>query len=739
MNNHSFKQAALEYATAGFNVFPLVPGGKTPACEHGFYDATADASQIEAWWTENPDYNIGILPGDGIIVIDLDINHGNGTKDGLKVLEDYERKHGAFPPTASCRTARGGRHLYYRVNNTVKTRVDLYPGVDICGAKHYVIAPPSCTADGAYEWEGQSIVDGIADVNERVMKFIGPVRQPKKRSALNLNYDDADTGEIIREGGRHSFLIRQLGKMQRAGFSDETIRDRINELNQTRCDPPMDEDELDQEIFEALTRFEKGMPAPVTSKNSLIERLTDLNVFYNPKYRSLNDISLSKAFADCLQQTCRFNTTAREWYWYNGIKWIKDEGHVQVEKLGKEFAQALTACAAIFDDDTDREFMLKRVKKLNSRAARNAMIDDARSEYAIDSSCLDRDNYLFNCLNCVYDAKNDRILEHDPGLLLSKVADVNYDPKAVPHDFIKCIHEILQGDESLINYLQILLGSALIGENRHEEAYFIYGRTSRNGKSTILDTVRDLFGDYAVNIQPDTLAIKNRNSGGPSGDIARLAGARFVQMPEPPKSMKLDASLLKAMTGGDVITARRMFEEENEFKPVFKLFINTNYLPHVLDDTLFASGRLKVIPFERHFSPEERDITLKNRLLSPQNMSGILNWLIEGCKKAQRPGAFTPPEKVQKATEEYQNSSDKIENFIEDCLVEEERSTLAAKDVYQEYSRWCSTSGYGVENKMTFFDDLRKKGLMHERGTIRGVSTRNVLKGYAFKAPPQPF
>ena len=133
MNNHSFKQAALEYATAGFNVFPLVPGGKTPACEHGFYDATADASQIEAWWTENPDYNIGILPGDGIIVIDLDINHGNGTKDGLKVLEDYERKHGAFPPTASCRTARGGRHLYYRVNNTVKTQVDLYPGVDICG------------------------------------------------------------------------------------------------------------------------------------------------------------------------------------------------------------------------------------------------------------------------------------------------------------------------------------------------------------------------------------------------------------------------------------------------------------------------------------------------------------------------------------------------------------------------------------------------------------------------------
>ena len=321
---------------------------------------------------------------------------------------------------------------------------------------------------------------------------------------------------------------------------------------------------------------------------------------------------------------------------------------------------------------------------------------------------------------------------------MSKVASVNYDPTAVSHDFIKCINEVLQGDESLINYLQILLGSAMIGENRHEEAYLIYGRTSRNGKSTILDTIRDLFGDYAVNIQPDTLAIKNRNSGGPSGDIARLAGARFVQMPEPPKSMKLDASLLKAMTGGDVITARRMFEVETEFKPVFKLFINTNYLPHVLDDTLFASGRLKVIPFERQFKPEERDITLKSRLLKPENLSGILNWLIEGCRKSQQPGAFEPPEKVRQATEEYRCSSDKIQNFLEDCLIEDERSTLPAKDVYQEYSRWCAASGYGVENKMTFFDDLRKKKLMSDRGTVRGTSVRNVVKGFAIKAPIMP-
>ncbi len=750
MNNGlTLKQAALQYAACGFAIIPLIPYGKRPVFKDAFNIATTDPTQIEAWWTENPNYNIGFPTGNGIIALDLDANHGTSDNTGMLTLEKYTREHGDLPLTATCRSARGGLHVYYRVNTSVATMISPLPDIDISGEGHQMVLPPSVTHDGVYRWENQSILDGIADADVSVMEFIEYAKKAAKNKKKKEKNQGVVANETIHEGGRHGFLLSELGKMQYRGVSNEEIRERINELNRQRCDPPMDEDELEREIFEALDRYPKGnlfddneMSADgstLPNKLNILATLQELNVFQNPKYRNMSDISLSKAFADCLKNVCRYNTTAREWYCYDGIKWCKDEGHVVIEKLGKEFAQALNACAALINDDTDRDFMVKRVKKLSSRNARNAMIDDARSEYAIDNSCLDQDNYLFNCLNCVYDARNDRILKHDPDLLLSKAARVNYDPGAVSHDFIKCIHEVLQDDESLINYLQILLGSALVGENRHEEAYLIYGRTSRNGKSTILDTIRELFGDYAVNIQPDTLAIKNRNAGGPSGDIARLEGARFVQMPEPPKSMKLDASLLKAMTGGDVITARRMFEAENEFKPVFKLFINTNYLPHVLDDTLFASGRLKVIPFERQFKPEERDITLKGRLMRPENLSGILNWLIEGCRKAKQPGAFTPPDKVRNATEEYRCSSDKIQNFLEDCLIEDAGTTLAAKDVYQEYAKWCTVSGYGVENKMTFFDDLRKKHLMHERGTIHGVSIRNVVKGYAFKAPVMPF
>ena len=750
--NKSLKAAALDYAAAGFRIFPMVPNGKKPLIKDNFKRATTDPKQIEKWWNWKPDANIGFPVGNGIVAIDLDVNHGDSTADGIGVYEEFVKEHGEFPATAACRTPRGGLHLYYRINDAVTTSSNTVLGIDIGAKGHSMLLPPSVTEYGQYKWEGPSIIDGIADANDAVMEFL-KARTGKKKKASSPVYQSNSSsntfyapGEIIQEGGRHAFLLSQLGKMMRAGLSDEIIRQRIYELNQTRCDPPQSEEELECNILEALDRYREEEPemndkldTSIASIRDLTSRIIQLNVFENPKYRNMNDISLSKAFADCLKDVCRYNTTAREWYCYDGIKWSKDEGHVRIEKLGKEFVLALIACLTTVEDGNGMEHLLKRVKKMSTRTARTTMIEDAKSEYAINDSVLDQDPYLFNCLNGVYDAKNHCLMEHDPDLFLSKAAPVNYDPDAVSHDFIKCIHEVLQDDETLIAYLQTLLGSAMIGENRHEEAYLIYGRTSRNGKSTILDTIRDLFGDYAVNIQPDTLAIKNRNSGGPSGDIARLAGARFVQMPEPPKSMKLDASLLKAMTGGDVITARKMFEAESEFKPVFKLFINTNYLPHVLDDTLFASGRLKVIPFERQFTPEERDIGLKNRLLKPHNLSGILNWLIEGCKKSQQPGAFEPPEKVQKATEEYRRSSDKVQNFVEDCLVESERSVLAAKDVYQEYSRWCSTSGYGVENKVTFFDDLRKKNLMSASGTINGTSVHNVVKGYAFKAPPMPF
>lgn len=197
----------------------------------------------------------------------------------------------------------------------------------------------------------------------------------------------------------------------------------------------------------------------------------------------------------------------------------------------------------------------------------------------------------------------------------------------------------------------------------------------------------------------------------------------------PPKRMLFDVALLKTLLGRDSITARHLFEREYEFVPHFKLFINTNFLPLIQDDSLFSSGRINVITFDRHFSPHEQDRDLKDTLKKPENISGIFNWCLEGLKWYREIGA-DPPEAVRAATAEYRESSDKIGNFIADCLTKVEGENCGAGAVYQRYSAWCEDNGFGTENKGNFFDELKSKGIFAASGTVNGKTVRNVVKGY---------
>lgn len=173
-----------------------------------------------------------------------------------------------------------------------------------------------------------------------------------------------------------------------------------------------------------------------------------------------------------------------------------------------------------------------------------------------------------------------------------------------------------------------------------------------------------MMGDYGKTARPDTIALKQNPDGrGPTEDVARLAGARFVNIPEPPKNMVLSAALVKTMTGGDTVTARFLNENSFQYRPQFKLFINTNHLPSVTDTTLFSSGRVKIIPFERHFSEQERDEGLKDFFMEPGRLSAILNWCLDGLWLLRETG-FQMPDSVREATEDYRQGSDKTGRFI---------------------------------------------------------------------------
>ena len=245
-------------------------------------------------------------------------------------------------------------------------------------------------------------------------------------------------------------------------------------------------------------------------------------------------------------------------------------------------------------------------------------------------------------------------------------------------------------------------------------------------------------GDYARTAQPETVAQKQNSSGsGPSEDVARLKGARFVNMSEPDKGLRLNAALVKAMTGGDTITARFLHQNSFEFKPEYKLFINTNHLPRVNDDSIFASGRVKLIPFERHFPENEQDKGLKMFFRQPYNKSGILNWLLTGLQLLKEDG-LKQPKAVLDATAQYREDSDVIGQFINNCLIKNENIKTPIKSIYTAYEEWCKENGYGILNKNNLSAELRRKGLIIKNADKNRVFLFEYNLIYQGEIPREP-
>ncbi len=456
-----------------------------------------------------------------------------------------------------------------------------------------------------------------------------------------------------------------------------------------------------------------------------------------PEKFEYSDKGNAAIFAKVFGSICRFNVTAKEWFVYTKGSWKLDQGGMITSRYGKFLADALMKYGLELKDEQSKKAFLNHCVRLGQLRYRDTMIKDARECFFFSEDDLDKDQYILNCKNGVLNLKTFEFLSHSPSFMCSKQANVKYDSNASAEVWEKYINEVMDGNKAKIDFLQKILGLSLTGDTREETCYLLYGSTTRNGKSTFVETFAYMLGNtdgYALNMKPESLAMKNNmDSRQASEDIARLKGCRFLNAAEPPKRMVFDAALLKTLLGRDSITARRLYQSDFQFVPVFKLFINTNYLPLIQDSTLFSSGRLTVISFDHHFSIQEQDKGLKDRLKQPENLSGLLNWCIEGLKKYYKEGAIAPPE-VREATDQYQEDSDKIGNFIRECLIALPGKNVSAKDAYLEYSKWCSDNGFGTENKTNFFSELKGKGILAPSGTISGRTVRNVIKGYAIAA-----
>ena len=419
-----------------------------------------------------------------------------------------------------------------------------------------------------------------------------------------------------------------------------------------------------------------------------------------------NDIGITRLFYDLHSGVIRYVTESKTWFFYDGRKWLKKNGMFRAMELCKDFAQAYSEYATVHHAD-DEDF-LKYAAKLTSRRNREGLLSDARSIAPASLSDFDRDKYLLNVQNGTLNLKNFALQPHNPTDMITKMAPVKFDPKAKCARWERFIDEVMSGDTATAVFLQKALGYALTGDVSFDCFFVLYGAKSRNGKSTLMETVAHILGEYACTASPQTFSKRSGDGASPSPDIARLQGARLVNMPEPEKGMELNASLMKQLTGGDMMVGRYLNENPFEFPMESKIFIGTNHLPRVSDDTVFASGRVKIIPFERHFTAQEQDKTLKQHFGRRENKSAILNWLIMGYKLILEVG-FDPPQTVDDAVAAYRAEADIIGVFLSEYTRAEEKGRLSTSLLYSHYAAWAKDNGYRPLSNRPFVGDLRRR------------------------------
>ena len=439
-----------------------------------------------------------------------------------------------------------------------------------------------------------------------------------------------------------------------------------------------------------------------------------------------NDLNLGRAFAMCFKGVVRYVAEAETFYVFDGTRWAQDtKSSKRALKLcGRFYDRLLLLAAAAIKDQKQRNAFIDGLMMYGTHGKRMSILKDAASELLASLSDFDQDLDLFNCENVTLDLKRMKSRPHEARDMITKVANVRYDRDATSELWETHIATALEGDVDVMSYLQQQLGLALTGDTSQERMHVCQGIV-RSGKTTTLETVNHLFGDYSRGVAPATITKQRRSGQNASGDLARLEGVRLAVVPDPQMNLELSAEVVKQITGNDTITARQLYQSERDFRPVASLWVGTNHELCIDDPTVVQSDRIVVIPFNHHVPLAERDKTLKTRLRESDNLSGILNWLIDGLRDYRTEPAPVPSA-VREKSEEFAANCDRIATFAEECLVADDEAFLSGAKCFSRYEAWAKSSSIEPEGKQAFFADLRRLNLL--RNKWRGLC--NVVAGY---------
>ena len=430
---------------------------------------------------------------------------------------------------------------------------------------------------------------------------------------------------------------------------------------------------------------------------------------------TLDDTGNALRMADMYKNAVGYNYTDRRWMLYDNGKWVYDPlGYIcrfidkSVEEMEKERVFYIQMDKDNGDDrQTMEKAFEKHLKHSRSHAGKKNIEQEVQHYVPLAHTHFDRNRNLLNTASGVIDLTDFSLRDSTPEDYFTKSIAAHYDIHAKCPLWEKFLHEIFAGDEDMIRYIQKAVGYSLTGSTQEQCVFLLIG-DGCNGKSTFLDIIRQLFGDYASNIQAESLLVRTNNNG-INSDIARLRGARLVTSAEPNEGLRLNEGLIKQLTGGDIVTARKLYGDEFEFKPEFKLWMAANHKPVIRGNDHGIWRRMHIVPFIVQIPKEKMDKTLTDKLLT--EVDGIFQWALEGLRMYQREG-LELPEMASAATAEYRKEMDVVSRFLEECTENSFAGTVRASDLYRVYTQWCDING---EYKLSNTKFGKEVGVKHGR------------------------
>jgi putative DNA primase/helicase len=449
------------------------------------------------------------------------------------------------------------------------------------------------------------------------------------------------------------------------------------------------------------------------------------------------DIVNGRIFARSFRNELKFVHETKEW-----LKYGVDSGWV-LAPPGEE----IRAAKAVVDelrkhaaekwrrapDDTQTKRLMAHVERSSTEQKIHAMINLAKSEpgMTVQLSEVDANPMLLGVENGVINLRTQELIPTTPEILVTKRCSVSFDPYATTTHLDAFIKRITRGNPELAAFFQRLAGYILTG-NVSEHCFFFFYGLGRNGKTTLAELLFWLLGDYAVILPTSTLMQSKRDPGAASPDLMLLKGRRLALSTETDENARFAEASLKAMTGGDTMTARNPYGLFASWTPTHKLLIVGNHRPVISGGDYGIWRRVKLIPFGETIADEECDGRLPEKLRSEG--SGVLNWALDGLRDWQRQG-LNPPKEVLEAGKAYQADMDIFGQWMDDHVEIAPSEKTATSDLYKAYTNWAKASGWlRPITRQAFGRRLTERGVFLEKagnGTKFGRGVRLNAEGRA--------